>query len=35
VVGSSENYNEPSVSVKGEFLDYLGDYLLLKNDSAP
>jgi hypothetical protein len=36
VAGCCEHGNEPSCSGKGsEFLDYLGDYQLLKKDSAP
>jgi hypothetical protein len=35
VAGCCEHGNEPSVSMKGgEFLDFLSDYLFLK-DSAP
>jgi hypothetical protein len=35
-VGSCEQGNEPSGSIKGEeFLDLLSDYQLLKKDAAP
>jgi hypothetical protein len=35
VVGCCEHGNEPSGSIKGGEFDYLSDYQLLKNDSAP
>jgi hypothetical protein len=36
VAGSCEHGNEPSGSIKcGKFRDFLGDYQLLKKDSAP
>jgi len=36
MMGSCEHGNKPSGSIKrGEFLDYLSDCWLLKEDSAP